>query len=428
MNSNQIFDIISECSYPMNTKDYVGIVVLELFNLDKGTTFYKVMKSGDKIIVAHYKVKVSFKGKIYDVPLLIYLPKIFPKSPPEIYIENQTDIGINPANKDIDPETKKINVKSVTTWNVYSTISVVMEEIKTSFQNNFPIYKRNNSVSSSTYSNTNSTTSNTNSLTSVFQGINIGGSHGHDNKRIKSNDFNNQNNYNNSNYNNIYNSTYQNNNFQNNQNTQNNQNYGYQYNNNFGNNNNFNTFPTGNNNITNITNSNYQPNQGRINYDAEIKKKLIEELKNSLEPKLKEEIHNIKKQEEILNKYKKEFTNINESLAHVGQDKNKAVNLLNDYIISINDEVNSITQLVNKLKNNHLTEDNYQNFIEYNHKDLMRACCVEASMEDLISVIKKAFDKGIFQYEETLRMIRHLTKEMVKVRFYKEKLSKLYSN
>ena len=36
--------------------------------------------------------------------------KTFPKIAPEFYVEGQSDIGINPRNKDIEQDTKKINL------------------------------------------------------------------------------------------------------------------------------------------------------------------------------------------------------------------------------------------------------------------------------------------------------------------------------
>ena len=437
--NNQIFEIISECNYPMNSRDYIGMVILELYNLDNATAFYKVMRNNEKVIVAHFKVKVLFKSKSYDVPILIYIPKTFPKTAPEIYIENQSDIGVNPKNKDIDVSTKKLSLGTLRGWNVYSTISGVIEDIKVSFNKEFPIYKKNNtntSVVSNNSGNNTTNISNSNINNSIYNSSygnnNINNSTYNNNintsntSTIKSNSMysNYYNNNNNSNFNNYNN----NNNNINNINTST-----------FNNNNNLNTstFNNNNNNFNNNLN-NLKPNFNNMNlnnttnlnsvhYESEIKKKLVEELKKQLEPKLKEEVICLKKQEDILLNYKKEFSSMGDSLSNLSGNKNKAINLLNDYIISINDDVNNLKDYIQKLNESNLNNDNYESFIEYTNKDLIKVCCIEATLEDLVSVLKKAFDKGVFSYEESLKLIRETTKEIIKVRCYKENLVKLYS-
>ena len=455
--NDQIFNIITECNYSNNNKDYIGMIILELYNLDNKTAFYKVIRNNNKIIVAHYKIKVNFKSKIYDVPLLIYIPIDFPKTPPEIYIENQNDIGVNPRNRDIDQSTKKITLGSLRSWNVYSTISVVLDEIKKSFNNDFPIYKRN-SVNTGNLTNDNNNSSNyynNNFYNNNNNNIN------NNNNNIYNNNFGNNsyNNYNNSNnnssyvsnsmYNNYYknNNSYSNtssvnytdymnynNNYKNNYNNINNNNNNNNSNNNNSNsnnnNNNFNnTTSNFNNNNSNTLNNNTNilgyNNRNSTHYDGEIKKKLIEELKKQLEPKLKEEIISIKKQEDVFSNYKKEFLALSNSLLNTSDKKNEAIELLNNYIISINDDINFLNNHIQKLKDSNLNENNYQEFIEYDNKELIKACCIEATLEDISSIIKKAFDRGIFSYEESLKYIREITKEIIKVRYYKERLANI---
>ena len=128
MNNSQLMDKILECSYPPNTKDYIGTNILELYTIDKTTSFYKVMVNNEKIIVANFKLKVFFKEKSYDVPVLIYFPKLFPKVAPELYIEHQPSIGVNPKNLDIDQNTKRVFLGSLKGWNLYSTIKGVIED------------------------------------------------------------------------------------------------------------------------------------------------------------------------------------------------------------------------------------------------------------------------------------------------------------
>lgn len=94
-----IYETVSSCCYPNTTRDYIGKNILDLYKANSSTKFFKVVKDNDKIMVASFKINVIYKSKTYFVPVLIYFPKDFPKSPPDIYLESKDNQGINPKIK-----------------------------------------------------------------------------------------------------------------------------------------------------------------------------------------------------------------------------------------------------------------------------------------------------------------------------------------
>lgn len=449
---NPVYDSVKECSYNQNIKDFISKNILELYKLDKSTKFFKVIVGNDKIIVANYKIKVTFKERLYDVPILIYFPINFPKFPPELYIENQSGIGINPKNNDINQSTRRITVSKIKNWNVYSTISSVVDDCQVSFNKEFPIFKKqstgigghsqsqvnlSNDFSVLNMNNNNSEIrfdgkggNGNGSNIDLFQSIsqpsisNVSSSQWNNQWNSNTNtnnqwnvNSNNQNtNQNVSNSNDVYNAffgtqsnTLLNNNINNNQYT-NNSLY-----------NNINNSIYNNSQYSN--NSNITNNTQNQNYELEIKKKLIEDLKSSLESKIREEILQIKKQEDILSNYKKEFNTILDAFASYSVNKTKANQLLYEYILSINDEISNIKDVISKRRSKGLTQENYEEYILKNNVELIKACCMEGCLDEVIMVVKKGFDKGAISFEDAMRIIRRVSKEIFIIRFYKERLS-----
>ena len=424
--SNSIFDAVSACSYPTNSKDYIGTCILELYNMSNTTRFHKVNKDGDKIIVAQYKVQATFKMKKYDVPILIYLPKNFPIQCPEVYIETKVDTGINPKNKDIDPNTKKMSLGALRGWSNYSSLKSIIIDCEISFNKEFPVYKITSNLS-----NVNNSKYDFSMLKGLEECFTDGG--GNVNINSYTNDDIN------SNSNSIYNSTFSVPTYNNpgNLGINSNVNTNFPYNSNWGggnnsnwNNNNINSNTNSNwsnNNNNSIYNSNYQNtiyNQ-KSNSKQEIKKKLVDELKKSLEAKLKQEVIEIKKEEEKLNQFKKELSLSREKYNSFFSNKKLIEENLNSQLIQISQEITNISIYTSNLKDNFLNQENYTKFLQVKGEELMKICAIEATLDDILMVIKKGLDKEIINFTDSVKLFREITKEIVKVKFYKEKLIKL---
>lgn len=260
-----IYETVSSCCYPNTTRDYIGKNILDLYKANSSTKFFKVVKDNDKIMVASFKINVIYKSKTYFVPVLIYFPKDFPKSPPDIYLESKDNQGINPKNKDIDPKTKKMSLGTLRAWNIHSTIQGIIKDIEISFQKEFPIYQLSNEIGKSSVNK--GDFSNILNLEECFSQYN--NNINNNNNKNNNNNWNNTSNFNNNinkNNNNNWNSSNSNINWNNNNNSNwtNNSNWNNNNNNNSNwsnNNSNWN-----NNNINNLSDKNedYQPGYDKL--------------------------------------------------------------------------------------------------------------------------------------------------------------------
>jgi len=95
----------------------------------------------DNIIMIWFPMLTPLQGKLYSLPIQIFLPKNYPHEPPLCYLEVGQGVGINQKNTNIDIQSKKITVLSLTRWNLTTSISTVLAEIQAVFSNCFPIYK-----------------------------------------------------------------------------------------------------------------------------------------------------------------------------------------------------------------------------------------------------------------------------------------------
>lgn len=438
MNYN-ILDSIAQCSYPPMTRDYVANVVLEISSSDKNTKFYKITKDGNKILVVHYKVKVPFKNKDYDISILIYLPKDFPRVPPEVFLERYSqDIGVNPKNTDIDQNSFQIRVASLNTWNAYSSITNLLGEIQASFRRNFPIFKithkSNQLINSNDFSHINKNfdqiNMNTSSMQSQpqnninpnwnFNNQNQGGNYlsWNQNSEQRHPPYSNPiNQFNDPKFQNPY-TSYNNNIYQNNTN---------QFNVNPSYYSNYNTYnpqqinPINTNPINPMGNQ-FPNNYNNVNIEKEIRKKLIEEIKAKVEGPLKEEIRSLKKEEECLGIYKIEFETQISKYSNFLVNKESIMERNRQLLIEINNEINRLHTYVADAKDKIIDDKNIDKFLNIQNVEIIKIIAMEATIEDVLSITKKLFDKGILNFDESFKLFRALSGEIIRIRFYRDKL------
>lgn len=160
----------------------------------------------------------------------------------------------------------------------------------------------------------------------------------------------------------------------------------------------------------------------------DIKKALIEEIKMSCESKLKDEVKRLKSQEDKLNHYKQNFLNqiekIKSNLSKNEENKN-TMTLLKDELDS---NLLSKRNFIENLGGRNLNKENCFNFVEVKNPEdnFIQLLSMEATIEDMYIIIKRGFEKGAINFNETMRFIRSLSKEAVKIKFMRDKISKKY--
>ena len=358
MNTNkninqEIFSAISLCNYPPNVTDYLIKTIIQIMSYPnvKSKPQYKVKTiNKDKIIAIRIQLDVPFNKKNYDVPIVIFFPNLIPLEPPKIFIEVSKGSAINPKVKDIEIKTRKINTPTLRTWEQNTNFINILNEIRNSFSNIFPIYKikKNNQNNNNNSNNTININNN-----AVFNIMN-----------------NNNNNDPFANIASIFNSN---------------------ININFSNNNNFRNKIYGKENI--------------------IKNILIEEVFDKISSKLISEYKKLNQQNKTLNNYKNQFRNENEKMEKYFAKKKDIENKCNKDLYHLNTEIKKYSEY-NKKKIEKITEKNCLDYIKVESPEVIKSISNEINYEELIIIIRKGFERKAISFEQAIMSIRNTSREL----------------
>jgi hypothetical protein len=245
-------------------------------------------------------------------------------------------------------------------------------------------------------------------------------------------------NYNNNNYNNNYNN---NNNqpssfgggiYGNNNNNQQPGSFGggiYGNNNNNNNNNQPNSFGGGiygnNNNNQNYGGGIYnQPPQKDPN--EEFKEILINEVSSKISDKLIAEKKRLNTQNEKLKNYKTVFTRENEQLQNFVNGQNQIKTRCDEDMTNMSHALQRVQDQINQTKNSVLNEDNCINLIEVPDTAPLKIVANETSMEEMILIVRKAFERKKLSFDDTIMFMRNTTRDIFALKFLKDKTFKKY--
>ena len=358
MNTNkninqEIFSAISLCNYPPNVTDYLIKTIIQIMSYPnvKSKPQYKVKTiNKDKIIAIRIQLDVPFNKKNYDVPIVIFFPNLIPLEPPKIFIEVSKGSAINPKVKDIEIKTRKINTPILRTWEQNTNFINILNEIRNSFSNIFPIYKIKKNNQNNNNNSNNTININNNAVFNIMNNNN-------------SNDpF--------ANIASIFNSN---------------------ININFSNNNNFRNKIYGKENI--------------------IKNILIEEVFDKISSKLISEYKKLNQQNKTLNNYKNQFRNENEKMEKYFAKKKGIENKCNKDLYHLNTEIKKYSEY-NKKKIEKITEKNCLDYIKVESPEVIKSISNEINYEELIIIIRKGFERKAISFEQAIMSIRNTSREL----------------
>ena len=380
-NMNQeIFSLVSLCNYPPNVIDYLIKSIIQIMNYPyvKSKPQYKVKTiNKEKMIAIKIELDIPFNKKNYEVPIVVFFPNLIPLEPPKIFLEVSKGSAINPKIKDVDIKTRKIITPILRTWEQKTSFVNILNEIRNSFSNIFPIYKikkNNNNINNNVNNNT----------------INI-------NNNAVFNIMNNNNNNNQSdpfaNIASIFNENFMNN---------------IKYNN--------------NNNFQNI-NLNIKNNNEMI-YGKEnlVKKILVEEVFDKISSKLISEYKKLNQQNKTLNHYKNQFRNENEKMEKYFLKKKEIINKCNKDLANLNNEIKKYSEYNKKKRESiKITENNCLDFINIESPGVIKAISNEINYEELIIMIKKGFEKKTISFKEAIMSTREASRNLFVSKIITEK-------
>lgn len=403
------FEAISETDYYQNLKDDLFLYISENFSSAQNSLYLFIKKSDtkppSKILLIQHKMKILFGKTYFDVPLLIYLLESFPLSSPEIFIQKiNNNIAINPKLQLLINKNLHINYENYINWDKnIDGINKILKYLYNIFLKNFPIYINKHEVNKATgmclldYSNIKYFIKNNNDLNLTVDNVNI-----KKNISTKSVDFqkkrsnsNEKINVKNMNFTPLSNKN---------------------VNENLINNNIFFTTPD----IQSIESSNNENNIKILNED--LKKNLIKKLSEN-------------KLFNLIKKEKNKQENFNKNLNNIKFKLNFELNQMNEILNKKNSFTNEIFLIQNELNNINNNDINFNeinikislmnfnplqkgdNLIYINNINTTHRFIKEFTADEMLKIIKRAFEKKIIDFKTSLNLTRKISREIMFFKF-----------
>lgn len=368
MNLALVIKEVSECSYNPNMRDYFVNIISELSNYLKTQQHkvFKVQVGMDVICQVKVILRQPFHNNVYDVPIAIQLTNNMPMEPPVFYIEPVPNTMINKLNRNINPINNRIETEGMKRWSRHSQIPSLIEEIKVSFTQNFPICKAQ-----------------TNAQSSYIQQVSPNMYHQFQPQAY--NDTSKSLNLNNSSY-------------------------------------------MANPNMAmgfGSNNPSYQVQMTPQKAQEECKMILMKEALTKVEPKYKEETNKIMQQNKKLQNYLKEFNMETDKLNQYLMNTDRITMASQDKLKEISEEISQTIEYINNSQNKQLTTLNCMDFISVGgerNNMILSLLAKEAMIEEILVITKKALEKQVIDCVEAIKFIRTYTRNLFAIRHQREKL------
>ena len=139
---NTIYSTIIQCNYDKNYFNHITTNI-NTINEKRFTNFsiQKIDYQGKQIMQVFLDIQVVYNNsQKYNIPISIIIPIKFPYEPPffNVLLKGNNTI-FNQENKEINPNSGKISVKSILHWDYTMTLYDILKEVSICFNNIFPI-------------------------------------------------------------------------------------------------------------------------------------------------------------------------------------------------------------------------------------------------------------------------------------------------
>lgn len=416
------FDSLANTAYSENAKNEVAAFVYDYFSSPKLHNIYLVSKSfegnsKDLIFLIQKTIelvseKKDNKNLLKIAKILIYIPKKFPNVPPKFYLEKADFYSIINIQSDINKQTYEILVNSIKDWKSPGQFNNILNDIVKSFSKIYPLYKleihQRNNVK---YPENSYIPQDAKKVILNDSDINISKQHKNAINVANQAQAANQQSANKININN------------------NDKEKEKEKNNNIFKQLNFNYNPSidrtnANNMINTYINFAYKQNENIQNFsEEEIKRILVDQtLINVKDSFLSNHVQNKSIKFQIENSKVSTNNKINE-LSEKIKEGDKIASVFEKLLKEIAVEKGKIKDVI-KSSNMQVNFENFRDFIDISDKEerILKFNSMEACIEDMILIIKKAYEKNILKYEEALRYTRLLSKEIFIMNFLKKRL------
>ena len=154
-----------------------------------------------------------------------------------------------------------------------------------------------------------------------------------------------------------------------------------------------------------------------------IKEFLVEKLKENLKEKLISQYMELNKTTNHLNYAKAFLDNKASKLNDIIQNSDDILESFQKEYLSIQQEIDKYKTVLSELKDKNINKENCYEYISLDEKfyPLAKILSSEATIEDTIIYLKRGFEKKAVNFDETIRSIRLYSRELLKLKFYRDK-------
>ncbi len=116
----------------------------------------------------------------------------------------------------------------------------------------------------------------------------------------------------------------------------------------------------------------------------------------------------------------------NEKLKNFLSRKDEHANTLNVLNHELQQDIISKKICIEKFSNKFMDNTNCFDFVNIKNpnNNFLQLLSMEASIEDIFIIIKRGFEKGGISFNETIKFIRNLSREAIKIKFLRGKIEK----
>lgn len=376
---------VTSCQYNIEMKDLIVNAIYESMIYTNNPSQSRIIKKQygvDVIIMTYIVMKCSYKERVYDVPVIICFMKKIPNEPPHFYVDLPAGKAINPKNKEIDSNSRRIMTVKLLKWVSTMDMTSVLDEIQESFNRNFPI-------------------------------VNISNNQSKTNQSVYSNNNQQQQQQGNAYYNqqqqmiNLYNNSQSK------------------------------IIRDDRTNLSiklNPSNNVIQPsaNQQSIftieQADNFLEKILQTEIMEKIDSRIKDEKNKMLQQKDRLINYQKLFIIEEKKLMNYIDNISNIQQMSNDKFKDINLEISNVCKYIAQNESKTLQGNNIMDFINIGNErnaKILSLISQEAMSEEIMSISKKAFERQSCKFIEAIKFIRAQSRSLFKVKYIREKLQQM---
>ena len=140
-------EALKQSSYPKYLQDFIKEFIINNYSNNINKKVYLASINNEKLFVIEYKLSVNLKDRIYNIFVLVYLPKLYPNYEPDFYISKKGKVAVTDFYKNgkINGKTLKIDLFSFIPFDPdTNNIEEIINKINEEFNKEFPIYKVDN--------------------------------------------------------------------------------------------------------------------------------------------------------------------------------------------------------------------------------------------------------------------------------------------